>query len=411
MNSINQIINQILERRRFGQLPVLLLAVTLVNPVSVDAQSTAPLLRQNDFIYVGAFRLPTNFQYGGTAVAYNPANNSLFMVGHSNQQQSAEITIPPLVNSSSLNNLNVASVLQPLTDALEGQRRSVNPGDPNDQRIGGQLVYNGKLYVSVYSYYDAQKTQLGSHFVRPLDLSVRGQLSGPVKVGNRYPGWVSGYMTPIPAAWQAAFGGPALTGNFGLAIAGQQSWGPAASVFDPEDIANSNPAPAELLVGYPKDQSVLGGDWGTTNGFFNGSTRADGILFAEGTSSVLFFGKHGTGPFCYGSGAKCNDPVDSTDGVHGYPYIYQVWSYDANDLVAVRQGAMQPQEVVPYEIWQLQMPLERDDSHRIGGVAYDKARNLLYFVQRFRDNSGPVVHAFRLNLGPRPAAPGSFGAQ
>ena len=51
-------------------------------------QLFAGLLGESDLTYLGAFRLPSgnfgasSFEYGGTALAYNPANNSLFIVGH-----------------------------------------------------------------------------------------------------------------------------------------------------------------------------------------------------------------------------------------------------------------------------------------------------------------------------------------
>src|SRR5688572_16635952 len=48
----------------------------------------AALIHDSDLAYLGAFRLPggtlgdSSFDFGGTALAYNPVNDSLFMVGH-----------------------------------------------------------------------------------------------------------------------------------------------------------------------------------------------------------------------------------------------------------------------------------------------------------------------------------------
>ena len=51
---------------------------------------------------------------GGTALAFNPAHNSLFMVGHDWDQDVAEVQIPStIVNSNNLNALTTATVLQP----------------------------------------------------------------------------------------------------------------------------------------------------------------------------------------------------------------------------------------------------------------------------------------------------------
>ena len=49
--------------------------------------------------YIGAFRVPrgqigdSSFSYGGTAYAFNPENNSLFIVGHAHQQAIAEVAV------------------------------------------------------------------------------------------------------------------------------------------------------------------------------------------------------------------------------------------------------------------------------------------------------------------------------
>jgi len=53
-------------------------------------RAAEPLIYANNLEYLGAFRVPSGdfgsplwsgFNYGGTAIAHNPANNSLFMVG------------------------------------------------------------------------------------------------------------------------------------------------------------------------------------------------------------------------------------------------------------------------------------------------------------------------------------------
>ena len=85
--------------------------------VTVTVTNTTPpaeggLLHQSDLHYVGAFKVPvrtfgaSSFEYGGTALAFNPANTSLFLVGHDYQQAVAELAIPSsIVNSGSLSSL------------------------------------------------------------------------------------------------------------------------------------------------------------------------------------------------------------------------------------------------------------------------------------------------------------------
>ena len=108
-----------------------------------------PLVQATDLMYQGAFRLPhgpvggSSFDYGGTALAFNPARGSLFMVGHDWHQQVAEVTVPAIRRATRVSDLATASVLQPFTDATEGKMYSVGAGTV---KVGGLLPYNGKLY-------------------------------------------------------------------------------------------------------------------------------------------------------------------------------------------------------------------------------------------------------------------------
>jgi hypothetical protein len=384
------------------------------------AQSALPRVSPQDLTYRGAFRLPAGatetatFNYGGTALAFNPARRSLFITGHDWHQRTAEVAIPELRIATSVGQLATAQLVQGFRDPTEGRLRWVNPSDPNSQKVGGHLVHGDRLVVSVYSYYDGAGTQLASHFVRPLDLAATGRVEGPVRVGRLYPGFVSGYMTPVPAEWQAVLGGPALTGNCCLAIASTQSNGPSVSTFDPATLATGAEAASNLLVGYPLGQPLGPGET-TQNPLYNLTTQIRGVVFPPGTRSVLFFGRHGVGPYCYGSGAECRDPADDSKGTHAYPYRYQVWAYDANDLAAVRRGSRAASRVQPYATWNFNLPFERASAQNlIGGAAYDPQTRLLYVSQQCADTDcAPLIHAFELRIGTedrRPAAPANVRA-
>lgn len=405
---------------------------TTTLPFGAQAQQAEPLLQKANLVYVGAFRLPqtnwgtnySTFNYGGTAITYDPADNSLFIVGHPYGQLVAEVTIPTPVISSNLANLNTASIIQTFADPTEGARNAVNPKTPNPNRIGGLLVYGGKLIVSVYSSYDGSGTQTSSHFVRPLKLSTVGQVQGPYRVGTEYPGFVSGYMTMVPPEWQLALGGTALTGNCCIAITSIQSSGPAISAFDPGQLGAQSPTPATQLIGYPYSHPL--GAYNSNNGLFNGTTLIRGVVFPVGTRSVLFFGRQGVGPFCYGNGTPnqamagtvsasgvpyCYDPAAPLDhGTHGYPYQYQVWAYDANDLLAVKNGKKQPYDLRPYATWSFELPFAGTTSeHVINGAAYDAKNNLIYISQPNTDNWNPIIHVFKITaVPPVPSPPSSL---
>jgi hypothetical protein len=165
--------------------------------------------------------------------------------------------IPPVVNSTNLNSLNIASLLQPFTDVTDHRLPLVNndPLNPEDvtTKIGGLLPYENQLFASAYIYYDGRSSQSLSHYVSPLDLSNPGDATGPFTV-NRADcdpasgqnclgaGFFDGYFGRVPSAWQPAFGGPVINGNYRLGVIGRTSCGPA--LFSSIDAARHDDAAA-----------------------------------------------------------------------------------------------------------------------------------------------------------------------
>jgi hypothetical protein len=170
--------------------------------------------------------------------------------------------------------------------------------------------------------------------------------------------------------------------------------------------------PTVALLYYTGDHTTLGDwdqDWNPGAGeYYNGNTSIKDVIFPAGSSTVLFVGTQGTGPFCYGEGTDnpaldgqpagdgviyCYDPDDSSKGTHGYPYVAEVWAFDAHDLAAVAAGTKEPWDVTPYEVWTLPLPY---DSGRIGGAAYDASNGLLYVSQQHANDEDPVVEVFKI---------------
>jgi hypothetical protein len=241
-----------------------------------------------------------------------------------------------------------------------------------------------------------------------MDLGVQGDVRGPYQVGLLKAGYVSGYMALVPPAWQAALGGPALTGQCCIAIVTRTSFGPALFSLNPLDIGTKVPAPATPLLYYPENHVL--GSWNGTNPLYNGSTEVRGVVFPERTSSVLFFGRHGFGSFCYGEGTSvqslagrpvpneagvvyCYDEEDSSKGTHGYPYRYMVWAYDARDLAAVRNGQLQPWDIRPYATWTLDLPTSGSPTH-LNGAAYDPQTGRIFLSQAGADGTKPLIHVY-----------------
>jgi hypothetical protein len=384
--------------------------VAVVASLALQAQPVAPLVQPLHLVLEGSFRLPTgtfrasDFGYSGTALAFNAARGSLFMVGHDWHQAVAEIAVPEIRKGTRLSDLATATVLQPFADLTEGKMRAADPSDgANPIKVGGLLPYQGRLYMSVFAYYDADKTQKLTHFVSGMDLSAKGQARGPYQVGTAGAGYIDGYFAEVPAMWRSALGGPVVNGQCCIPIVTRTSYGPALFAINPADIGVKHPAPATPLVYYPSNHFV--NDWNVKSSFWNGSTEVGGVVIPEGTRSALFFGRHGLGAFCYGEGAACGDPTDPYKGTHAYPYSPYVWAYDLLDLAAVRAGRKQPWDVRPYAVWALTLPFGSSNAH-LKGATYDRSTGRIFVTQAFGDGPQPLVHVFRINQGAAtPASP------
>src|SRR3989338_2949227 len=340
------------------------------------------LIQQADLIHQGSFTLPDTlntvgnigFGYVQGRLAFNPANNSLFMVGHVWDQQVAEISIPALGV--------VAGVIQTFRDPLEGRVALINPGDGGraEGQIGGMWVIGNKLILAVYSYYDGGGTAAFSHFVRSTNLSTPS-VQGPFKVGSGYAGDFAGYFTAITTEWQSALGGTLLNGACCHAIASLWSWGPAIGTVNPADLlAARNPSPATKLIFYPDTNPY------TTrieqSDFYNGTTEVNGALLVPNTRTILFFGKHGTGFPTYISGGGPSAPPNRT----------QVWAFDVNEMIAVKNGTKQTYDVRPYATFA--MPGINGDL--MAGAAYDPATGRLFITEYAGDGVKARIHVYTI---------------
>ncbi len=376
--------------------------------------TTARRLYRSDIVYVGGFRLPAeemegaSFGFGGSPIAYNPGNDSLFVGTRGSKV--AEVSIPSPVNSSKVEALPFARFLQPFRDPTEGRLRDVaNEG----AYVAGLLVHDARLYGSGVIYYDANNVQELTHFSRSLKLT-EASVTGMHRVGEKgRAGLVAGYLASVPAEWQSALGGPAVTGQCCIPIVSRTSWGPAAFAWNPAELRAGQAARVSPLVYYTGEHPTLG-LWEGSNETYGGGVEMGGLVIPPATRTALFVGRNGLGPFCYGDGTPdesrarqsaagherlCYDPTTSDKGVHTYPYSYQFWAYDLSDLAAVRAGKKNPWEVRPYGVWPFEVPTPQAGM-RIGGVGFDAARRLVYLAQMNADQDGyafrPIIHVFRI---------------
>jgi len=253
---------------------------------------------------------------------------------------------------------------------------------------------SGKLYVTAYSYYDGDGSQRLSHFARPITLSTKGQVSGPYEVGALKAGFVSGYMTQIPQAWQASLGGPAITGNCCLSIISRTSWGPAAFAFNPLISVRRILFPlARLSITLKHIRRLAVGIKPARNLTVRQRFAAPSFQKAP-TAFCILTSWHR--PVLLWYWADCNDPVYASKGNHAYPYVYQVWAYDAEQLKAVKSGQKNPWDLLPYAVWNFELPFQ-NANRALGGAAYDPATQRIFIAQSYAETFGvPMIQVWKV---------------
>jgi hypothetical protein len=372
----------------------LLIAILIL--ISSFAFADEKLLQPSDVTYLGAFKVTHDdlggplwqgLQYGGGALAFNPAHNSLIISTMDQRVVEIQTKTPRFSGYST-----AEDIIHPYTDITEGNGHWTRPSKegPVEEylaaghlRIGGLLTYGDKLIASLFAYYDPQGDMPVSHMQTNINLNASGDFQGPYLVNpitpvlptETYPaGIVDGYMTTIPdntavggTNWQTALGGKILTGNSDADTIERTSFGPGtAFAFDPANFSASTPAVGLLYYDGPSHLSF--GEWGHpdvvtdpprhSTTYANIADRMAGMSFPDGTRSIIFIGSHSSGDQCYGFGVttgslnnpvppissedssvlNCYDLSDSGKGTHGYPYSLRAYIYDAAMLARVKAG-------------------------------------------------------------------------
>ena len=410
-------------------IAALVLVVSAAGSVTTADPGTAPppelpLLRINDFQYVGAFRLPSrkygesNLNYSEGPIAFNPDRQSLFIVGHAHQQAIAEFAIPELIDSTVLTELNMASdPIQPFTTILN---RAPGGNPEGNNRIGGMLYVSGpngpELLVNAYEYYDAPGDNTRSMLViRNANDLAESDVDGYFEVQGR-PGHTAGWMSPIPGQWRAVLGGAYLTGNSsGIPIISRTSVGPSAFLFNPLDIVGkksvSTPVSTTKLLDFSLAHRLhedLSNE-SRKNDLWNHLSRAVYGIIVPGTRTYATFGKSGG----HASGVGYKIVQDNGRQSGGYSSFvakdnyHYYWLWDVTDLVRVQAGELNPHDVRPYEYGIFRTPFE-GPSHKLGGGAFDTSTGRIYLTAQAADNkqgtyaNPPVVMAYKVVIPPTP---------
>lgn len=389
-------------------------------PPSDPIPSGLPLVQAADLAYVGSFRLPTatngtsRFGYGGYGVAaYNDpltGQKTLFIGSHPHQEgHMAQVRIPDVLGiGKDYSLLPAATWVQPFANAVDGSvAAAAGISTSNGNYVYGTLVHGNRLLLAAGEYYGC--TQQRSHGYSTLDLRAVGDFRGFSFIrATANVRSLGGPMATVPAVWRASLGGAVIGGMFGTAIVGCQSAGPALTVFNPDSIGftgHTGSTVAFYPLGSNSNHALCSGATcsspnpeATTNDLYNLTTRFGGLAFPSGTRSVLVFGRHGMGTYCYGLPTDCGgDPAESdAKGPHAFPYRFQVWAYDANDLMRVRSGALKTWEVRPYAYWGVDALSHwvRPGYAKIRGAGYDPESRRLFVTTDYGER--PRVDVFQV---------------
>jgi hypothetical protein len=347
-------------------------ALGLILRASPHAQTGLPLLHQGSLTYLGGFRLPDtcggpgDFGNAYGPIAFSPTGNSgsgSIYIGSPNLTV-AEVTIPPLVNSDTLANLNPAGCLQPFSEPTEGAKAQGNVGSDEEgfAEPSGMVVANGRLWINNGVGYDANGSQTLYTLSRPLNLSMTGQVHGLYGLTSSQPGFIptmaAKSIAEISSDWSSVFGGDLFLSKYGQSIVTTTSRGPDAIVTDssiagvagtvytaltplfydgdhsPAGLCNQDPPPGPSTnpPGVVTNGVIqcTGPGGGASN--FPGATRGStyswwstvhkdmSLVQPRGTRTLLSFQVAGAtkgpseGGYGYGYGCGCSDPATTPGG-------------------------------------------------------------------------------------------------
>lgn len=400
-----------------------------------------------------------SWEYGGQALTYRPDGDpggeadgypgSLFGTGHDQFNYVSEISIPAPSLSRDVEQLNVATTLQGFSDIRGGLFNPLN----ELPRVGLQYLppqagqSSGKLYMAWGQHFqwEGEPSFTPSHAWSEVDLS-QPDTQGAWWVGDESLYRVNGYMFEIPQAWADAYLGGARLATGRYRDGGWSGRGPNLYAVAPWQAGNP-PAPGTRLP----VQTMLGyADWeGPDENILDNYQDADeweggAWLTAGDRTAVVFVGTKGAGDYWWygsyspnGDGVPCtfNDPGGepaycfNADGSNCPPELARQcpgyvpesrgwWSsrwdavmlfYDPADFAAVLDGTLEPYEPQPYAVMDIDENLflnatiettyigAGDQRHyRVGEMAYDRERGLLYVFELFADGAKPVVHVWEI---------------
>lgn len=88
-------------------------------------------------------------------------------------------------------------------------------------------------------------------------------------------------------------------------------------------------------------------------------------------------------------------------GGSSYPFVYQVWQYNVEDLMLVKNGSKNPWEILP-TVWNFDLPFANPARiKQLLSATYDSSTNRVYIGQTFGNGNYPVIHVFEIVYPPK----------
>ncbi len=202
-------------------------------------------------------------------------------------------------------------------------------------------------------------------------------------------------MAEVPEQWREYIGANYVTGASAQNRIEHSSAGPALFGFDANNPAGSSGDP---LVYYPISNALQWSSQYVAQPLFNGTTKIDGVAFVPGTRSIIFIGSNGLSEIGYGVGSKFGDSARPYSGFHSKNgnYKYQIWAYDIDDFMAVRNGSRASWDIRPTSVVNFDLPTP-EPARYIGGTAFDPSTGRLYIAQKLAGaDYTPVIHVYQL---------------
>lgn len=426
-------------------------STTTVVPITTTTVTIDPTvqLQSSDFTYQGAFRLPSDFDWGALGMSYYPSgdsgNGSLLVTGFELLYDPAhpgvscwneawncyaffgEVAIPAPAIKANWEDLPEAVLVTQMTSFDGGLASSVHreyvfvSGLEYVPMRGSQT--SDKLYGSINLWYAegvAGENTFPTIWFSNLDgTGARGMFHvGPRE--DPYHGRKTGcYLFSVPTwyADQYLGGRTLITGRsrgtpatgFDEITTSGGSQGPTLIAFHAWDSDNPTGDLDALPVLYyrVKFPGCAGPNVGDPSVCdYPGFTMCDewtGGAFVESGEkrAIILLGYKGLGGNCYDEPpVVCNDPCSDSHGYHCNPYERQLIFYDEDRLGQSTLANQDPWTILPYEIWRPdEFYLTGNTCWNMGGMAFDKENGRLFMVERGLGDgemNAAVVHVWSL---------------